>query len=177
MAVQQLWPIDIRMYQGLSSDSKPIAPEGSKFYCLDTGTRWTYHQGDGWVPSVEDINMVWDTNLLAPVLEQQSVLQVDKLTLGGSFSVTNWPASYPISQATPGATNAVEQPYRALKVYISGTTLYICKAQIASLLSSAVWQIKKVDTASDIVLQWCDGDSLFNNTATDLATVQGKSYS
>jgi len=65
----------------------------------------------------------------------------------------------------------------AMVMYADGLVLYICKAKIGSALSSAVWQIKKVDTTSGVIIQWADGDSNFNNLATDLATVKGLSYS
>jgi hypothetical protein len=82
MAWEQVWPNDIRAYQGRSTDgTKPIAPEGSKCYHLDDGTRWTYHKGEGWVPSIDDIALVWDTDLLAPVLMQQPMLKVDAMTV------------------------------------------------------------------------------------------------
>lgn len=71
----------------------------------------------------------------------------------------------------------LDRPNEALKVYISGTTIYVCKAAIGSALSSPVWQIHKFLMPDDITGQWCDTDDLYDNTATDLATVAGHSYS
>ena len=64
----------------------------------------------------------------------------------------------------------------ALILYESGTTLYVCKAAIGSALSSAVWQIKKVDTSSGVVIQWCDSNSNYDNSCESLAVVQGYTY-
>jgi hypothetical protein len=64
----------------------------------------------------------------------------------------------------------------ATAIYEDGDVMYVCKAAIGSALNSAVWQISKVDTTSGVVIQWCDSNANFDNTATDLATVQGHTY-
>jgi hypothetical protein len=64
----------------------------------------------------------------------------------------------------------------ALKVYESGTIMYVCTAEPGSALSSALWKIMKFDT-SLLVITWCDGNSNYDNLATDLATVAALSYS
>jgi hypothetical protein len=68
------------------------------------------------------------------------------------------------------------QDGEALVMYQSGTTLYVCKAHAGAASSAPVWQIQKVDTASGVVIQWCNGNDKYTNTATDLATVQGHDY-
>ena len=72
--------------------------------------------------------------------------------------------------------HGLDKPNQALKVYVSGTTIYVCKGEIGSALTSAVWQIQRFET-TDITRKWADGDDLADNTATDLATVAGHSYS
>ncbi len=62
-------------------------------------------------------------------------------------------------------------------VYESGDVLYICKAKPGASKTSAVWQIKKVDMTSGVVITYADGDNLYDNLATNLATVQGHTYS
>ena len=62
-------------------------------------------------------------------------------------------------------------------VYESGDILYICKAKTGALKTLPVWQIKKVDMASGVITTWCDGDDLYDNLATDLATVEDLDYS
>jgi hypothetical protein len=64
----------------------------------------------------------------------------------------------------------------AIVVYESGTMLYACKAPIGAALASASWQIKRIDTSSGVVIKWAQGDSNYNNAATDLATVSGYTY-
>lgn len=74
----------------------------------------------------------------------------------------------PVSSSSPMAS----------AIYEDGDIMYICKAPLGSELSAAVWQIQRFDSGSSpMQTLWCDGDALFNNTATDLATVQGHSYS
>lgn len=46
---------DIEQYQGLSSDTKPDAPNGSTFYELNTGITYIRHRGTWY----EDLSMVW----------------------------------------------------------------------------------------------------------------------
>lgn len=67
----------------------------------------------------------------------------------------------------------------AVIVYESGTTLYVCKADVGAAEEDSVWQIKKVDAADpeNIIVTWADGNALFDNVATDLATVEAISYS
>ena len=42
-------------------------------------------------------------------------------------------------------------------------TVYIGLAPVGSLETLAVWQIKKVATASGMIITWADGDAEFNN--------------
>ena len=72
--------------------------------------------------------------------------------------------------------NAESQP-TALKMYEDGLDLYVCKAEVASSLASAVWQVKKINTSADLSITWADGNSKHDNLATNLATVKAFSYS
>lgn len=65
----------------------------------------------------------------------------------------------------------------AMIIYESGTNMYICSAAMESVASDPVWQIKYVNSASGTVVQWCDGNALFDNVATSLAVVELLSYS
>ena len=107
-------------------------------------------------------NMIWNTATLAWEKTTGS------LTGGGTVSVNNFPASFNV--------NVTPDP-KATVLYEDGTTMYACKAAIGSALASAVWQIRKIVTASGVVITWCDGNASYDNTATNLATVQGHSYS
>ena len=59
----------------------------------------------------------------------------------------------------------------ATKIVISGTDIYIGKANPGSSTSSSIWQIKKVATASDIIITWADGDALFDNVFDNYASL------
>lgn len=63
------------------------------------------------------------------------------------------------------------------KIYKDGYIKYICRAPVGTALSVAGWQIQKIDTTDGLDMKWCDGDRKFNNTATNLTTVQGHTYS
>ena len=73
--------------------------------------------------------------------------------------------------------NKLYQGDTAMVMYQDGSVLYICNATMGSALSSAVWQIQKIDTTSGVVIQWADGNNLYDNTATSLAIVKAHSYS
>lgn len=55
----------------------------------------------------------------------------------------------------------------ATRIVVSGTDIYIGKATIGSATSSAVWQVKKIDTASDIIITWAGGSDSFTNVMTN----------
>lgn len=70
----------------------------------------------------------------------------------------------------------IAEDNKALIVYEDGTTLYVCKAAMGAAASDDVWQIKKIDTESGVVVTWCDGNEKYDNTATDLSTVAGHTF-
>lgn len=47
-----------KSYAGFSGDSKPDAPEGSTFHCVDTGEQYVRHNGM-WV---EDLRLKYATS-------------------------------------------------------------------------------------------------------------------
>ncbi len=57
----------------------------------------------------------------------------------------------------------------AVKVTTSGTDTYVGEATPGSLQASAVWRSMKVDTNGSVT--WADGDTNFNNVATDLVAL------
>lgn len=61
-------------------------------------------------------------------------------------------------------------PY-SKKITISGTNTYIARANVGIDQSSASWQCKKIDTSSGVVITWADGNSNFDNIATDLTSL------
>ena len=65
----------------------------------------------------------------------------------------------------------VVSPSLATRIVESGNYIYIGKAPIGSATSSAVWQVKRVDTTSGAVILWADGDDSFDNVFDDYATL------
>lgn len=46
---------------------------------------------------------------------------------------------------------------------VSSTLFYVGEANIASLTSSPVWRIRKIDTSTGVSIKWADGNSNFDN--------------
>ena len=69
-----------------------------------------------------------------------------------------------------GAKKTVSAP-SALKITTVGSVSYVAKAKEGSIQADAVWQVKKIDTTTGVVITWADGNSLFDNIATDLTTL------
>lgn len=59
----------------------------------------------------------------------------------------------------------------AIKITESDSVTYIGKAAPGSTQSSAVWQCQKIDETTGTVITWADGDSSFDNVATDLTAL------
>jgi len=60
----------------------------------------------------------------------------------------------------------------ARKITVSGDTVYVATAVIGSAQASAIWRAKKIDTVgADTTVTWADGDSSFDNVATDLTSL------
>lgn len=104
--------------------------------------------------------------ILYTILKQFGNLNVQKL-------ITN--------EVTVENEVTVAEDSKGTVLYDDGAGIfYCCKAPIGTALSAAAWQIQKIDTTvtdTAVKVLWCDGDALYNNTATSLAVVQGHSYS
>jgi hypothetical protein len=59
----------------------------------------------------------------------------------------------------------------ALKITTSGSTLYIATANPGTAQSEAKWQVIKLDNATDLTITWADGNTNFDNVATDLTSL------
>ena len=57
----------------------------------------------------------------------------------------------------------------AKKIVVAGDVTYIASAPPGSDEDSPVWQARKVDTTTNVIISWADGDDEFDNVATDLA--------
>jgi hypothetical protein len=63
-----------------------------------------------------------------------------------------------------------EKPF-ATKVTTDGAVTYVAIAEPGTLQAQAKWQVQKIDTTTGTVITFADGDSNFNNVATDLTTL------
>lgn len=59
----------------------------------------------------------------------------------------------------------------ATKVTVSGSVTYIGVAPPGTAQSTAGWQCKKVDETTGTVITWADGNTNFDNVATDLTSL------
>lgn len=60
-----------------------------------------------------------------------------------------------IKSSSPNYTQRIDEA--------SATVTYIGKAQIGSSTSESVWQIKKLDSTSGLVITWANGTDEFTN--------------
>ncbi len=59
----------------------------------------------------------------------------------------------------------------ATKMTVNGSITYIATAAPGTPQSTAAWQVRKIDETSGLVITWCDGNTLFDNVATDLTSL------
>ncbi len=59
----------------------------------------------------------------------------------------------------------------AVKVTVSGTNTFLALAAPGTSQSSALWQCRKIDTSTGVVITWAGGSSNFNQVATDLTAL------
>lgn len=59
----------------------------------------------------------------------------------------------------------------AVKVTESGTTTYVALAAPGTTQATAKWQCKKIDESSGTVITFADGNSNFDNAASDLTAL------
>ena len=85
-----------------------------------------------------------------------------------TITVGNFPATQTVTAT---------EDNKAIVIYTSGLVNYVCKAAMGSALASAVWQVRKIDSTTGIVMTWADGNANYDNVATSLAVVAALSYS
>jgi len=59
----------------------------------------------------------------------------------------------------------------ATKVTVSGNVTYVAKGPLGASQASAVWQAKKIDETTGVVITWADGNDKYDNVATNLTTL------
>lgn len=88
-------------------------------------------------------------------------VEVDRVSLGGG-SGGNGLATEETLQALVDASGEY-----SIRVIFIGTDIYVGKALVGSIIGSSIWQVKKIDAASDIVVTWADGNANFDNVFTN----------
>lgn len=59
----------------------------------------------------------------------------------------------------------------ATKITEVGDVTYIATAPAGTAQSTAGWQVKKIDASTGVVITWADGNTAFDNVATDLTAL------
>lgn len=59
----------------------------------------------------------------------------------------------------------------AIKITVSGNVTYLAIAAPGTAQATAGWQARAIDETSGTVITWADGDSNFDNVATDLTAL------
>ena len=141
-------------YVGLSADDKPVYNEdfilslmpGAEFYETDTGDTYVW-DGD-----------VWKKKIVSAA--------------GGGLTDTEL-RNTDVKVSLDGEVIATEGSQFDSITYLDGTDIYLCEAVPGSALNASVWRIQKIDSASDIRVEFASGAATFVNPATDLVTVKG----
>lgn len=77
----------------------------------------------------------------------------------------------PLEYDPSGATLRKVTDNLATKVTESGLVTYVAEATPGSSQSSAVWRVQKIDETTGAVITWADGNTNFDNVATDLTAL------
>lgn len=59
----------------------------------------------------------------------------------------------------------------SMKITVVGTVTYIGVAAPGTAQSTAKWQCQKIDETTGVIITWADGNSEFDNVATDLTAL------
>ena len=59
----------------------------------------------------------------------------------------------------------------ATKITVVGSVTYLATAAPGTAQATAKWQCQKIDETTGVVITWADGDSDFDNVATDLTAL------
>lgn len=67
--------------------------------------------------------------------------------------------------------SALQADALAIKLTEAGDITYLAIAAPGTAQSDAKWQARKLDSSDGMVVTWADGDSEFDNVATDLTAL------
>jgi hypothetical protein len=78
----------------------------------------------------------------------------------------------PTEEITQGIEDALAaREDVAVEILTAAPYTYIGRAAVGSSTSASVWQIKRVEGSSDLIITWADGDTLFDNVWDLAATL------
>lgn len=81
----------------------------------------------------------------------------------GQVLAKNSNANFDTEWVDAGGEGVAETP-RAKRVdFVSDVLFYLGEADPGTAESSALWRIRKIDTTSDIVITWADGNNNYDN--------------
>lgn len=103
---------------------------------------------------------------------QPSIDQEEHRSVGGVNAKAVTP--YYFDAATGSLVPATNNSVYTTHIYTDATYTYICEADPGTALSSASWRITRVDGSGNTDYA---ATATFTNSATNLTTVQGYSYS
>ena len=159
MLREELW--------GLSTDEKPIGlPYSSLFKEMDTQEEYVYTPS-GWIPNISEMaSKIWDTDSLSWIAMTQPLVKTDSLTVSGSMSVTNFPATQEVSGTVQTESTLTLRLDDTSQVNI----IYVGEATVGSAENASAWRIKKIDMTNGIVTKWAMGVTTFTNKWTERIT-------
>lgn len=67
-----------------------------------------------------------------------------------------------------GEVEVNDIPSFSTKITVVGAVTYIGEAGTGTLQATPAWRCHKIDTTTGTVITWADGNSEFDNVATDL---------
>lgn len=108
---------------------------------------------------------VWDTNTLSWVRQTGG-----GSGSGGDVTVTNFPSVQSVSQS--GNWTVGNPSYAKRYDQVSDTLAYLGEAAAGSGVSDSTWRIQRLDfTGGNVVVQWADGNSSFDNVWNNRASL------
>lgn len=99
-------------------------------------------------------------------------VHTDQEILNSSFDETTGVLGVlPLEYDPSGATLRKVTDNLATKVTESGLVTYVAEATPGSSQASSVWRVQKIDETTGAVITWADGNTNFDNVATDLTAL------
>jgi hypothetical protein len=158
-------------YTALPTDIKPTVgvPPSSTLYEIGTGRKYILNNG-AWE---EDINLsyVLDPDTLEPVILTQPIIKTDTLNATISVAGLALESGGNLDNISTNTGKLAADLLTTTRITTVGSYTYIGKAAIGAAEGSAVWQVKRLDTASGLIKLWADGNANYDNIWTNYASL------